>query len=49
MIYTQLSDGSVPSFEEFSAIKTDLMKLKSGNGAKASDLKRNEIAEETLQ
>ena len=44
MVYTQLSDGSVPSFQEFSAIKSDLMKVKSGKGALASDLKQNELA-----
>ena len=46
-VFTQLQDGSVPSFEDFKAIKDKITRNNKGIGSNLSPLKLNESSEKT--
>ncbi len=48
-VYTQLSDGSVPSFEDFKTIKDKIILTNKGIGKDMSLVKRNEEVDKTLE
>lgn len=48
-VYTQLQDGSVPSFEQFKAIKDQITRSNQGIGMNMSVIKLNEERDKTLE
>ena len=49
MVYTQLQDGSVPSFEEFKSIKDKIANNNAGMYAKQSPLRMQEEQQKSVQ